>query len=265
MYLTTDLTELREYATFTKQSDMDATIYEYIDRLRADERPASVIEVLRFFGRSSLRVIGVSFAKYDTIAKDIGYSRRTVIRAVKTLESYGFIDKVPTLKKWSRYGKSRKKSVNVIRILAEALAPAAPHDDTAEATVEPNEDKVSTVNDSPEPSEFKHNLKSTVDTKEPIATTISLKHSLPQELYNVMAPFFNVKELYRVIGVLYRAKATVDRTIKAEDHNEYIEAFYAVIRRYKAGKVRDLYGYLYATWAKCSRAIKLREFVEIYG
>ncbi|MFC7321951.1 hypothetical protein ACFQMN_13775 [Halobacillus campisalis] len=68
-YVTTDLKELAAYATFEKQTEMDEQIYEYIDTLRHYEVPESTIEVLRFFGRSSLRVLGVSFAKYQTIGE----------------------------------------------------------------------------------------------------------------------------------------------------------------------------------------------------
>ncbi|MCM3572526.1 helix-turn-helix domain-containing protein [Mesobacillus subterraneus] len=139
-YLTTDLAELRPYATFRSQQTMDETIYAHIEHLRSNEVPESVIDVLLFFGRSSLRVLGVSFAKYDTIAESIGKSKSTVIRAVKTLKQYGMIDVIPTLKKWGCYGHSRKKSVNVIRVLNVSMTPQA---DTAEATANANEGTLS--------------------------------------------------------------------------------------------------------------------------
>lgn len=77
---------IEQYRTFKTTAQMDTKVYEYIETLRADEVAKSVIEVLRFFGRSSLRVTGISFAKYQTIADSIGISKRTVIRAAKVLK-----------------------------------------------------------------------------------------------------------------------------------------------------------------------------------
>jgi hypothetical protein len=157
MYLSTNLTDLKPFATFDSQRLMDDTIYDYIEHLRANEEPQSVIEVLRFFGRSSLRVLGVSFAKYDTIAEAIRKSKSTVIRAVKILKNYGMIDVIPTTRKWSSYGHSRKKSVNVVRVLSDGLNPQlTPQHDTAEAPDEPNDNNESTVNMQPEPINNKH-------------------------------------------------------------------------------------------------------------
>src|SRR5699024_8397747 len=73
-----------------------------------------------FLGRSSLRITGVSFAKYQTIADSIGISKRTVIRAMNKLADFGMIDRMPTVKKWRR-------SVNIVRILTDL----SPQGDTA--------------------------------------------------------------------------------------------------------------------------------------
>ncbi|GAB3800214.1 helix-turn-helix domain-containing protein [Virgibacillus kimchii] len=73
---------------------MDAKIYEYIDVLRQDEQPESVVEVLLYLGRSSLRIKGVSFAKNQTIADGIGMSVSTVKRVLKALREYGMIESI---------------------------------------------------------------------------------------------------------------------------------------------------------------------------
>ena len=251
-YVTIDLTELAEYATFTSRNEMDEEIYEHIARLEADELPDSVIEVLRFFGRSSLRLLGVSFAKYQTIADSVGISKRTVIRAVKKLEEYGVIDKLPTVKKWR--GNSRKKSVNVIRILSEAR-----QGDTAIEDVESTPEEHSEQITASEPSKSNHIKEHVLETAE------TLKNSIPTSIYEVMSPFFNVEELYELVGVLYRSKASVDRTIHVEDHEGFAEAFLSCIRRYKQGKVRNLRSYLYRAWAKVSRGIYLHRMATLYS
>src|SRR5699024_6165302 len=125
-YETIDLAQLKQYETFETIADMDAKVYEYIEVLRNNEQPESVIEVLLFLGRSSLRVTGVSFAKYQTIADSVGKSYRTVVRAMNTLADYGMIERIPTVKKW--IGKSRKKSVNII-VISSSLSSMSHKDD----------------------------------------------------------------------------------------------------------------------------------------
>ncbi|MFC7321952.1 hypothetical protein [Halobacillus campisalis] len=165
------------------------------------------------------------------------------------------IERLPTLKKWKRYGKGQKRSVNVIRILSGELLPQA---DTAKEDREANEDKDRATKVDIEPSKSKHIQEHVLDT------TDALKHAIPNKLYEVMSPFFNGEGLYETIGALYRAKATIDPTIQAEDHPEYVEAFLSCIRRYKEGKVRNLQSYLYSAWNKVSRGIYLRRMADVY-
>jgi hypothetical protein len=242
-YLSTDLTELKEYATFDKQSTMDETIYDYIETLRSNEEPESVIEVLRFFGRSSLRVLGVSFAKYQTIADNIGVSKRTVIRAVKTLEAYGIIDKMPTLKKWA--GRSKKRSVNVIRIMTRQNV-------TTEEADEANDGTVQAPNKHSEPSKYNHNNSYILET--------GLKNAIPTPIYDALSPFYEAKDIQRLTGVVFRAKSSVHRDIRLEDHSE---AFRVVvldcIRRFKQGAIGKLDGYLYASLRKLFRRLSITE------
>src|SRR5690625_3557642 len=137
-YLTINLSELKRLATFENIEEMDEVIYEYIDILRSNNEPTSVIDTLLFLGRSSLRITGVSFAKYETIGNAIGKSKRTIIRAMNVLEGYGMIEKLPTLRTWNKEGggKSRKKSVNIIRILQ-----TSPQNDTTGKAEEDTQDK----------------------------------------------------------------------------------------------------------------------------
>lgn len=159
IYLTINLKELQKYATFKKQSEMDDDIYRHIVKLRADEVPTSVIDVLLCLGRSSLRVLGVSFNRYETIAQSIGKSKSTVLRAVRALKEYGIIDVIPTLKKWGSYGHSRKRSVNVIRVL-----PVTSQDETSVQTVEATSCNDSNENMQAEPIIHKHSLLSNDNT-----------------------------------------------------------------------------------------------------
>ncbi|MBY0098665.1 helix-turn-helix domain-containing protein [Mesobacillus maritimus] len=124
--------ELRKHESFDNVEEMDKSIYEYIDHIR-HEVPQSVIDVLLCLGRASLRCVGLSFMKQATIAKLTGYSRKTINKALKTLETLGVIDSMRTKTKTGR------PSVKVMRILpfcVERLHAAV----TSEEVVEANRD-----------------------------------------------------------------------------------------------------------------------------
>lgn len=106
--------ELRKYESFTTIEQMDESIRDYTEHLRQDVAQ-SVVDVLWCLGRSSLRLVGMSFMKQQTIAKLTGYSRKTVNKALKTLEAFGVIDSVRTQTKKGR------PSVKVVRILPFCL------------------------------------------------------------------------------------------------------------------------------------------------
>ncbi|HWO74384.1 MAG TPA: helix-turn-helix domain-containing protein [Bacillus sp. (in: firmicutes)] len=228
-YLTVDLNELKERATFETINEMDNTIYEYIERLRGDKVPESVIEVLRFFGRSSLRVLGVSFAKYETIAESIGYSRRTVLRAVKVLESYGIIEKIPTLRSWK--GRSKKRSVNVIRVLA------APQGGTPMEAHEVKEDKGCEPNVFPEPPKNKHYQE--------------LLHNTADKVSESTSPYVRFKELIddkKLRNKLYGVYLAHIRHIKGiYDTTVLLKVgIKALMVTFKTSRVRNKVGYFSA-------------------
>jgi hypothetical protein len=241
-YLTTDLIELKEHATFQQQSEMDNTIYEYIERLRNDEVAESVIEVLLFLGRSSLRVLGVSFAKYDTIGKAVGKSKSTVIRAVRTLKEYGMIDVIPTLKKWQGYGASRKKSVNVILV--------TPQNETTVTPDEATSDKGQTDESESESLEYKH--------QDPYILDTAIKNCIPTPIFEALSPFYEASDIRRLTGIVFRAKAAVHRDIRLEHHAEPFKTVVLdCIRRLKSEQLRSLDGYLYVSLRKLFRRLQI--------
>jgi hypothetical protein len=244
VYLTTDLIELKEHATFRQQSEMDNTIYEYIEQLRNDEVPESVIDVLLFLGRSSLRVLGVSFAKYDTIGKAVGKSKSTVIRAVRTLKEYGMIDVIPTLKKWHGYGASRKKSVNVILV--------TPQNETTVTHDEATAGKGQTDETQSESLVNKHQDLYILDT--------AIKNCIPTPIYEALSPFYGASDLQRLTGIVFRAKAAVHRDIRLESHKDAFKTCVLdCIRRLKQGAIDKLDGYLFVSLRKLFRRLTLEE------
>lgn len=243
-YETLSIDNVQQYQTFENKHEMNEVIYQYIDVLRADEQPSSVIEVLRFFGRSSLRVKGVSFPKYQTIADAIGKSVSTVKRAVKVLKEYGIIECIPTIKKW--IGKSRRKSVNIIRIMATMNRQGELTTDKHEV----NMDKPSNVEKDAEPRNYKQYTNNYV-----LETARATKNAIPTPIYNSLSPFFNAKDLQRLTGVVLRAKTS---KVRIESHTEaFTDVLLDVIRRYKERTISNLDGYLYASIKRLSRRLFL--------
>jgi biotin operon repressor len=106
--------ELKMHQSFSTIDEMDNSIYSYIEHIRK-EVPQSVIDVLLCLGRASLRCVGISFMKQTTIANITGYSRKTINKALKTLEALGVVDSVRTKT------KSGRPSVKITRILSFCL------------------------------------------------------------------------------------------------------------------------------------------------
>ncbi|MGP4107778.1 helix-turn-helix domain-containing protein [Virgibacillus sp. L01] len=241
-YETLSIDNVQQYQTFENKYEMNEIIYQYIDVLRNDEQPTSVIEVLRFFGRSSLRVKGVSFAKYETIANSIGKSKRTVIRAINKLAGYGMIERIETVKKW-------RKSVNIIVIQARL----SPQGVTTAEGDQATPDKVEGVEKETEPlvfNQFKNNYI--------LETAKAVKNTIPSPVYDVLSPFFNAKDLRRITGVIFRAKAHPQVKLRIEDHaEEFSDVLTDCIRRFKLGEVSNLDGYIYTSIRKTCRMLYL--------
>jgi len=216
-------------------------MYESIEQLnksiRAHKRNNQLNEtelaVLDVLARYSCKDIGKSFLAKSTIAELVGKSRRTVIRVCNRLEQLGIIRQY---KRMRETGDKRQTS-NLIVILP-AIIDVTPECHTEE-TPQRNSNSIHTSNEV-----YEANV---------------LKRSIPASIYDVMSPYFNANQLYNVVGVLYRAKASVDRSITVEDFaQEFIDAFKSVVFAYKRGRVRSLVGCLYVAWRQVAVEIKRR-------
>ncbi|MFD2923874.1 helix-turn-helix domain-containing protein [Halobacillus naozhouensis] len=239
---------------FASKSEMDESIKLHISEHGADLNDTA-IEILRLLSRYAVKYPGVAFLKHATIAKAIGKSRITVIRNMAKLVNAGIVEKVSVMR--SINGGNGANMYVITKYTTSDSLDDTPQPIHREEAEKPTWTSGKQANDEFEPLFSINKTYTLLDTR-------TLKASIPAEIYNAMAPFFNAEELYEIVGVLYRAKASIDRTIKAEDHAEYIDAFLACVRRYKSGHVRNLSAYLYRAWAKCTRAIKWRELSEYY-
>ena len=134
---------LKNYQSFTSINEMDQAVRGFLYKCKSSLSDGA-LKVLHFLWRYSVKVVGVSFAKYDTIATGVSVSRRTVIRAVKALEEMNFIKKIPTAR------MNGKQGVNLYVIqpfeqIDSLLQPVSPQDVTAAVTPNKAENKQSSL------------------------------------------------------------------------------------------------------------------------
>lgn len=191
--------------------------------------------VLDVLAQYSCKDVGKSWLAKSTIAQLVGKSRRTVIRVCNRLESLGIIRQYER----KRESGDRRQTSNLIVIVPAKLDDVTPACHTEETP----------------PRNLNNN--NTIATK--TTSCGALKRSIPADLFNALKPYFNDDDMYKTVGILYRAKASIDRNILFEDYStDYVDAFKSVVFSYKRGKVRSLFGCLYGAWRQVTVQIKRR-------
>ena len=192
--------------------------------------------------RFACKYIGVCYLAKSKMADMLEVNIRTVRRACNTLESLGII-KQYALK---RHNGDRRQSSNAIVIQAPK-ADVLPHCPPKEALIKTS------------------NTKNTYDTEirestekenERMALKDGLITKLPSAI-QVIAPFFQMEELYRIAGTIYKAKAAVDRNISLEAYEDlYRNALLSIIHAYKRGRIGHLHGAIYTAIKRLTRSIQ---------
>lgn len=234
-YLSQSESTYKELQSFESVELMNAAINEH---KQAHDLTNTERQILDAISRYACKYEGVCYLSKQKIAEEAGFkSRRTAIRACLRLEKLGIIKQYET----RRIKGDRRQSSNIIVIkpvTAESHAQEAPSKTIKSSNTykdtEPREEKLS------------------VDT----IIKRGLRHAIPKSVYDALSPFFGGQELYDVYGILLRAKSAINRDIRIEDHaSDFMDAFYNVVRLFKADKVRSLYGLLYTTWERLSARI----------
>lgn len=103
--ITLNTKELKRYSLFSKQDEMDRSIWSYVEWLNEYNVRQSVIDVLLHLGSRALMTLGIAFPKQTTIAKCLKLSDKTVNLAIKDLEALDIIESKRTLNGWQASGK----------------------------------------------------------------------------------------------------------------------------------------------------------------
>lgn len=225
----------------------------------ADKLSKAVRQVLDVLHRYASKFYGVCYLSKMKIADMLGVSKRTVIRACQRLEELGVIAQYPLY----RHNGDRRQSSNAIVFITQIEA--------KEAFVEQSESNVTPGCHSKDAPLNAHleNINNTLDTEKADKEQLikdGLVAKLPSTLQLALAPFFSADKLYELTGVVFKAKASVDRDIYIEDYEqEYYNAILSVINTFKRGKVRNLSGLLYTAIKSTTRSIWLRQRAHLLG
>lgn len=226
---------------------MDRTVERYNRHLKKTE-----YRILNVLKQHSLKVIGYSHLKLQTIADHLGISKKTVYRILKNLDAKGYITKIHTVS-----GKRKNNGANVYRINTytqyEILKEKNVHAkmSTLNQVVKTgkalSQQALQHVRVKKETIYFLNLLNIFLSNKKRLNKTHSkiLYHNIkksdirvkpmevPDEIYNVAKPFFSDEEILSLYKTML--KETIGNNIySTEDHIEIMN--YAIQSLVKAKK-----------------------------
>lgn len=225
----------------------------YVRELFADQLTPSTIAVLDVLHRYSCKYPGVCYLSKSKIAEMVGVTRRTVVRACNALESLGIIIQ----HELKRHNGDKRQSSNAIVFVdvqkdddSNNVTPECHSKDALANTQKSNSNNTldTRIADSVDKEVVKEVEKESSRSVEDVKVDIKrgLREKMPTYIYDLLAPYLNLDDLYQAYGTLVRGKASVDRTITFESHESlYSDAVLSVINGYKRGVVHNLFAVLY--------------------
>lgn len=243
---------LHEYKTFNSVQELNHHVKQHTNKRYYDMNETQR-QVLQLISQYSVKYVGASHLRIKTIASSLGKSSRTIERAIKALVELGIVEKVSTIRR-----VTGGQGANIYRIL--------PYNDEAELSERGQAVEHTRTRDcSPIAEKETANLLSyssnTRDTELDAEQVIheSIANNTPKELIEMLSPFFYGSELYKYVGIVFKAKYRPYVQTRIEEHSEAFKAcIFDVIRRFKAGYIRSLDAYMFAS----IRALTRRLYIE---
>jgi hypothetical protein len=235
-------TYLSDYQTFNSTQELNHHVRQH-EKAHVGTLTASHRQVLRFIARYSVKYAGASHLKAATIAEGTDKSERTIRRILNVLERLDIIKRIKTTRP-----KSGGSGANII-----VIQPFVSHRMTGrEVDEKARQNNVSTQVTENEPCIKRDNSNYILDT--------GFKNAIPTPVYDVLAPFYNAKDIQRLTGIVFRAKASISRSIRLEDHVEpFRTVVLDIVRRFKAGNIRSVDSYLYVSLRKLFRRLHVED------
>lgn len=240
---------------------------KYQRDLHADTLTPSTRNVLDVLARYSCVYPGVSYRSKKEIAEELEIDIRTVRRACNLLEDLGVIKQHST----KRHNGDKRQSTNAIVILkpstVEVEVNVLPECPSVEAPAKTSLRDINNTRDTqkadlPTSAAVKELKDQERKEQEQDALKQGLLDKLPSPL-KVLSPFFDHVKLYSLAGVVYKAKASIDKTISLEHHEgKYRKAIQSVMSAYKRGKVECLESVIYTAIKRVTRSIKVKSIMN---
>jgi predicted transcriptional regulator len=244
---------LHNYKTFENTQQLNTAIYEHI-RNNSYNLTETDRVTLKLLARYSVKYSGACHLKAATIAEKIEKSEKTARRVITKLVELGIIEKVATMRK-----VNGGKGANIIRILPPKSLNDQSNTSNRVEEPKPTESKGEQATDKNEPSNYsKQEIKSTLqETRVP---SNALRQSLPTEIYDAMARYWEASDIYKYYGILLRAKRSISKNITIEDNASlFVDALHNAILKVRLGKVGKLANYLYVAWQNASAIASRRQ------
>ncbi|MDA1779934.1 helix-turn-helix domain-containing protein [Bacillus cereus group sp. BY9-3LC] len=231
--------ELRKYESFKSVTEMDNTIDKTLKEYNLKDSERVILIKLSQY---SCKFVGVSYMKNQTLADSVGYSKRTVQRALKRLSELGIITRIEQKRaKYGGYGAF----ICVINPFECHLNLSSCRE--AESPCEDNTEKQTKENETIIP---KANLQELNKRNELDVSYLANSH-IPTEFINTVTPFINsAKEVYSLWGKVLLASHKYAPSLT--DYTEIaIQAFKQSVFAKKMRRIRkDFKGYLFGVLAK---------------
>jgi len=233
---------IQNYQSFVSTEEMDKAVRGFLYKHKG-ELSEGDLKVLQQIWRHSVKVIGVSFAKYEYIAEQANVSRRTAMRAVKKFVEKGIIKKIPTAR------MNGKQGVNILVIQHFASIDSLKNDVSPHAvTPADTPNKTENKQDSLCEKDLKPN--NVIEQVEPSLEQLDSSY-LPEfvspKFVEAAKPFFPAIEIYRLwqrVLIVY-SKMKLQKDLE-DVIDKVIDAFKQTVFAKKLGKIRSTFaGYFY--------------------
>ncbi len=242
---------LADHQTFDSTADLNSAVYEHIKRNTYDLNDTDR-QALKKIARYAVKFSGAAHLKAETLAELIGKSVKTARRALNKLATLGIVKKIATTRKING-----GKGANIIVILPVDDQSTMSNRGQAKKPTETTAEAPKTENEPSDSIKRSKNQNNVLDTATVPAE--ALKGALPDEIFNAMSRYFDAGDIYKYYGILLRAKASVDRTIRLEEHAApFVEAWHATIMKAKSHEIRRFDDYLYVGFMKAAWTVKAR-------
>ena len=229
----------RSLQSFETVQEMNKAVKQH-KKLVNSKKHKNIYKLLDVISQYSCKYVGVSWLCQRTLAKMLGVDYRTVQRGFDKLEELGIV----TIHECYRDGGDRRQTSNtyVINPIKESsvMAEVSDHKTPQTSTKLTNTDVTEKA----------------VPSKGELASILVNKLSKPLQ---ILGYYFDMNEIYSIAGTVFKAKASIDKTISIEEHaHEFETTIKQVIQSYKMGKVRSFNGVIFSAIKNLCKSIQLK-------